>query len=736
MFLNKRYFLAFLVVALAGCSPMISKEQNLNSPHTNRLVREKSPYLLQHAHNPVDWYPWGQEAFEKAAKEDKPIFLSIGYSTCHWCHVMEEESFSNLEIAGILNKYFVPIKVDREERPDLDNIYMNAVTALTGSGGWPLNVFLSPDLKPFYGGTYFPAEDKWGRPGLRSVLRSIAQNWQNQKEKILNSARELTGFLEKQLEVKVSAAGSLDEAILKKAYEYFYSSFDSEYGGFSQAPKFPSGYQLSFLLRYWKRTKDNKALEMVEKTLTEIAKGGIHDHIGGGFHRYSTDQKWFLPHFEKMLYDQAILSRAYLEAYQATGKKEYAQSAREIFEYVLRDMAGPEGGFYSAEDADSLPLENPKEEREGAFYVWSEKEISNILSKTEAGIFNYYFGVLAPGNVSADPSGDFQGKNILYIAHSLEETARHFGQTPAETEKNISASQAKLFTARSSRPRPHLDDKILVDWNGLMISALAFGSRALNEPRYCLAAENSARFILKNLLRKDARLWRRFRDGEAAIEAMLDDYAFFIHGLIDLYEATFNPVYLKEARKLTRNMLQLFWDDKDGGFFFVRADTQNLIFRRKELYDGALPSGNSIAALDLIRLGRLLMDRELEAKAETIFKTFSGQISQLPNAYAQALIALDFAFGPSKEIVLAAEADAPETKQMLKSIYRRFIPNKVVAFHPAQAKEAKEIISLIPFLNSQLPLEGKATAYVCANYVCLFPVTTVGDLEKLLDAKI
>ena len=704
--------------------------------------------MLQHAHNPVDWYPWGQEAFEKAAKEDKPIFLSIGYSTCHWCHVMEEESFSNLEIAGILNKYFVPIKVDREERPDLDNIYMNAVTALTGSGGWPLNVFLSPDLKPFYGGTYFPAEDKWGRPGLRSVLRSIAQNWQNQKEKILNSARELTGFLEKQLEVKVSAADSLDEAILKKAYEYFYSSFDSEYGGFSQAPKFPSGYQLSFLLRYWKRTKDNKALEMVEKTLTEIAKGGIHDHIGGGFHRYSTDQKWFLPHFEKMLYDQAILSRAYLEAYQATGKQEYAQSAREIFEYVLRDMARPEGGFYSAEDADSPDSYNPKEKsaqggsakqfggKEGAFYAWSEKEISNILSKTEAGIFNYYFGVLAPGNVLSDPFGDFQGKNILYIARSLEETARNFGQTPAETEKIISDSQAKLFTARSQRPRPHLDDKILVDWNGLMISALAFGSRVLNEPRYCIAAEKSAQFILKNLLRKDARLWHRFRDGEAAIEAMLDDYAFFIHGLIDLYEATFNPVYLKEARKLTRNMLQLFWDDKDGGFFFVRADTQNLIFRRKELYDGALPSGNSIAALDLIRLGRLLMDRELEARAETIFKTFSGQISQLPNACAQALIALDFAFGPAKEIVLAAEADAPETKQMLNSIYRRFIPNKIVAFHPAQAKEAKEIISLIPFLESQLPLEGKATVYVCTDYACKFPVTTVENLEKLLDAKI
>jgi len=715
---------------------MVSKEQNLNSPSTNRLLQEKSPYLLQHAHNPVDWYPWGREAFEKAAKEDKPIFLSIGYSTCHWCHVMEEESFSNLEIAGILNKYFVPIKVDREERPDLDNIYMNAVTALTGSGGWPLNVFLAPDLKPFYGGTYFPAEDKWGRPGLRSVLRSIAQNWQNQKEKILDSARELTEFLEKQLETKAEGAASLDETIFKEAYEHFYSSFDSEYGGFSQAPKFPSGYQLSFLLRYWKRTGDAKALEMVEKTLTEITKGGIHDHIGGGFHRYSTDQKWFLPHFEKMLYDQAILSRAYLEAYQATGKKEYAQSAREIFEYILRDMARPEGGFYSAEDADSPSSENPKEKREGAFYAWSEKEISNILSSTEAGIFNYYFGVFTPGNVSADPSGDFQGKNILYIARSLEETARNFGQTPAETEKIISDSREKLFTARSQRPRPHLDDKILVDWNGLMISALAFGSRVLNEPRYCLAAENSARFILKNLLGKDARLLHRFRDGEAAIEAMIDDYAFFIHGLIDLYQATFNPRYLKEARKLTKTMLQLFWDDKDGGFFFARADAQNLIFRRKELYDGALPSGNSIAALDLIRLGRLLMDRELEAKAETIFKTFSGQIRQIPNAYTQALIALDFALGPANEIVIAAETDSPETKQMLKSIYRRFIPNKVVAFRPAQDKDSEEIVSFIPFLDSQLPLEGKNTAYVCVNYVCKFPVTTVEELEKLLDAKI
>jgi uncharacterized protein YyaL (SSP411 family) len=710
-----------------------TKSKIPNQRYTNRLVKEKSPYLLQHANNPVDWYPWGSEAFEKAKKEDRPIFLSIGYSTCHWCHVMEEEAFSNPEIAQIMNKYFVSIKVDREERPDLDSIYMNAVMTLTGTGGWPLNIFLTPDLKPFYGGTYFPPEDRWGRAGFKSILNSIANNWQSRKDKILDSAGELVDILKKQLEIKAQETAPLDKMILKKAYEHFYASFDAQYGGFGSAPKFPSGHQLAFLLRYWKRTKEPKALEIVEKTLAEIAKGGIYDHIGGGFHRYSTDQKWLLPHFEKMLYDQAILSRAYLEAFQATGKKEYAIAAREIFEYVLRDMAYKEGGFYSAEDADSPSPENPKEKREGAFYLWSKDEILNILGKEDGGIICYYFGIEHEGNVLTDPTGEFKAKNILHVAYTLEETAGYFKKPLREIEKIIADAKRKLFIARSQRPGPHLDDKILVDWNGLMISSLAFASRVLNEHRYCKAAEKSVQFILKNLQDKNGRLLHRYRDGEAAIKAMLDDYAFFIQGLLDLYEASFNPEYLMHARRLTQGMLELFWDAQDGGFFSTASDAERLFIRHKTVYDGAMPSGNSIAGLDLLRLARFFMDKELDKKAEAFFKSFSTEISRAPTGCAQTLSALDFAFGPSKEIVIAGDSESQGTRQMIKAVYQRFMPNKVAVFYPADKQEAQKIQRLIPFLENLVPLENKATAYVCENYVCKLPVTSVEKLTAELE---
>ena len=711
--------------------------------YTNRLINEKSPYLLQHAHNPVDWYPWGKEAFEKAKKENKPIFLSIGYSTCHWCHVMEEESFSNPEIAKIMNKYFVSIKVDREERPDIDNIYMSAVTAMTGSGGWPLTVFLTPDKKPFYGGTYFPPEDKWGRPGLKNVLLSIADAWKNRRDEILRSGESLIETIQQQTLSRSKKTSTLNEETLQKAYTQFSRRFDSRYGGFGKAPKFPMGHSLSFLLRYGKRTDESRALEIVEKTLTSMAKGGMYDHIGGGFHRYSTDGQWRVPHFEKMLYDQAILSKTYLEAYQATGKEEYAETAREIFEYILRDMTDPLGGFYSAEDADSLPAEaaaqadavDPKyhhKKKEGAFYVWSKKEILNTLGKEEGEIFSYYFGVEPQGNALKDPHGEFKGKNILYIAHSLEETASRFKKSPIEIEKILKSAKEKLFPARSKKPRPHLDDKILTDWNGLMISSLAFGSRVLNEPRYRAAAEKSAQFILKNLFSEDGRLLHRYREGESAIPGMIEDYAFFIHGLFDLYQATFNPEYLKEAKRLTHEMLRLFWDEKDAGFFFTAHDAEKLLVRQKEIYDGAIPSGNSVAALDLIRLGRLTMEKEFEAKARALFKAFSNKISQMPSGYPQMFIALDFAIGPSKEIVIVGEREAKDTKEMIRIIYERFIPNKVVAFRPPQKKEALGIVHLVPFLKEQLPLEGKATAYVCENYVCKLPVTTIEELQKLI----
>src|SRR3989338_339215 len=701
--------------------------------YTNRLIHEKSPYLLQHAHNPVDWYPWGEEAFEKAKKEDKPVFLSIGYSTCHWCHVMEEESFSNPEIAGMMNKYFVSVKVDREERPDIDNIYMNAVMAMTGSGGWPLTVFLTPDKKPFYGGTYFPPEDRWGRPGLKTTLNSIADAWKNRRDEILRSGESLTQAIQQQVITTGKKIFPLDKETLKKSYAQFVQRFDFTYGGFGSAPKFPMGHSLSFLLRYWKRSGESKSLEMVEGTLTSMVKGGIYDHIGGGFHRYSTDGQWRIPHFEKMLYDQAILSRAYLEAYQATGKKEYANTAREIFEYVLRDMVDSQGGFYSAEDADSPSLENPRRKKEGAFYLLSKYEITNILCKEQAEIFSYYFGVEPNGNALSDPQGEFKGKNILYIARTEQEAAKKFKKSVKDIGKIIDDAKKKLFLMRSERPRPHLDDKVLTDWNGLMISALSFGSRVLDEPCYREAAERSAQFILKNLMREDGRLLHRWREGESAIAGTIEDYAFFIHGLIDLYEATFNTDYLREAKRLANDMLRLFWDESRGGFFFTANDAEKLLVRPKEIYDGAIPSGNSFAALDLIRMGRLTMEKDFESKAESLFKTFSNEISQMPNAYPQMLIAFDFALGPSKEIVIAGDINAKETSETLRSIYKRFIPNKVLAFRPAEEKEAEEVFGLIPFLKEQPPLDRKTTVYVCENYGCELPTTDINKVEELLN---
>jgi len=701
--------------------------------HTNRLINEKSPYLLQHAHNPVDWHPWSEEAFEKAKNEDKSVFLSIGYSTCHWCHVMEEESFSDEKIAEVLNKYFVSIKVDREERPDIDNVYMQAVLSITGSGGWPLTLFLAPDKKPFYGGTYFPPDDRWGRPGLVTTLIAIANTWERDRNKLLRSSDKLFEALERQSEPRAKEAIILGESALKKAFEHFRSNFDSQDGGFGSAPKFPMGHVLSFLLRYWRRTGEHEALEMAEKTLDGMAKGGMYDHIGGGFHRYSTDGQWRAPHFEKMLYDQAILSRAYIEAYQATGKKGYARTAREVFEYLIRDMENSEGAFYSAEDADSPVAGNPEKKMEGAFYLWSEDEIKRALGDEKAEAFNYQFGVKPDGNALQDPQGEFKGKNILYLAHSPEETASHLKKGLEEIKRVIADSKEILFSVRSKRPRPHLDDKILVDWNGLIISSLAFGSRVLNEPRYLKAAEKSARFILQYLRDKDGGLSHRYRQGESAIQGMIDDYAFFIHGLIDLYEASFNPQYLKEAKRLAYKMLSLFWDEKSWGFFFTPEGGEIVLIRQKEAYDGAIPSGNSVAALALIRLGKLTIDSEFDSKAQALFKAFSRELSKYPNAYPQMLIALDFALGPSKEVVIAGDKLAEETNLMLEIIYQRFIPNKVVAFRPSSQEEARGIISLAPYLEVQLPQGGKTTAYICENYICKLPATNVKKLKELLE---
>ena len=699
----------------------------------NRLIHEKSPYLLQHAHNPVDWYPWGPEAFAKAAKEDKPIFLSIGYSTCHWCHVMERESFSDPSVAAVLNENFVPIKVDREERPDVDQLYMQAVIQMAGQGGWPLNVFLTPDLKPFYGGTYFPPEDRWGRPGLKSLLKGVSEPWRGRRLEILKSSESLIQALQAQAAATPSSAVLVNEALLKEAYRNFSAMFDEQNGGFEPAPKFPRSHSLSFLLRYWKRDKAPEVLKMVERSLKAMADGGMVDHLGGGFHRYSTDAQWRIPHFEKMLYDQAILARSYLEAYQATGNPAYAAVAREIFEYVLRDMTSPEGGFYSAEDADSVvDPANPHEKKEGAFYLWTMAELEQLLGAEEARVVSFLYGVEPQGNAIADPTGEFQGKNVLYRAHTIAEAAKAFKRGEAEIESLLRKSKETLLAARNKRPRPHLDDKILVDWNGLMISSFAFGSRVLEEPRYSQAAEAAARFILKTLVRQDGRLLHRYRGGEAGILGTLEDHAFFIHGLIDLYEATFNPVYLAEAKRLTQEMDRLFWDEKKGGFFLTGQDAEKLLVRQKEIYDGAIPSGNSVAALDLIRIGRLTMERRWEDKAQELMRGFSEQLWQNPAAYPQMMIALDFALGPSQELVIAGQVGSPDVQEMVRQIYRPFLPNKVVAFHP-EGKGGREIEALVPFLKDQVAQGGKATVYVCENYACNLPTTSGEQLQALLE---
>ncbi len=680
----------------------------------NRLIHEKSPYLLQHADNPVDWYPWGKEAFEKAKREDKPIFLSIGYSTCHWCHVMEHESFEDPKVAEKMNAYFVPIKVDREERPDLDSVYMSAVMAMTGQGGWPLTVILTPDRKPFFGGTYYPPYPKWGSPGLVELMESIHKAWQNNRQELIESSISLTELLQQKFSSEKSPV-SLEEDIFETAFKNYLNTYDQRFGGFGQAPKFPSSHNLSFLLRYWKRSGDPESLKVVEHTLQAMAKGGMYDHLGGGFHRYSTDQEWRVPHFEKMLYDQAILARTYLEATQITKNDFYAQIAREILDYVLTDLQHAQGGFYSAEDADSLdPEEKQGLKKEGSFYVWRQEEIKNILGVKDAEIFSYYFGVILEGNVPSDPHGEFQGKNILYQQHNLGETSKHFEKSVSEIQGILKNCKQKLFEERKKRPRPHLDDKILVDWNGLMISSLAFGSRVLKEPKYKEAAKKGADFILKNLVTPEGKLLHRYRDGQSAIAATLDDYAFFTHALLDLYEAAFEVKYLEEATRLSEAMLKNFWDEAQGGFFLTAQDAEDILFRPKEIYDGAMPSGNAIAALNLGRLGHLTFDNKWEEKVKSLFESFSSEVKQRPQSYAQLLIALDFVLGPVQEIVIAGKKDDPQTQIIGSQVFQYFLPRKVVMF------------------KEQNSLQGDVSVNICENHVCKLPLWGIEKIEETL----
>ncbi len=699
----------------------------------NRLAREKSPYLLQHADNPVDWYPWGEEAFTKARQEDKPIFLSIGYSTCHWCHVMEHESFENEEIARMINSAFVPVKVDREERPDIDAVYMKAVVAMTGRGGWPLTVFLTPDKKPFFGGMYFPAQAKWGSPGLTDLIHSISEAWAQDRDQLVRSGAALTEALAQNAAGAAGmGASALTEETLKAAFAEYARTYDTQYGGFGDAPKFPSGHALSFLLRYGKRYADPLALSMAQTTLKAMAAGGMYDHLGGGFHRYATDRQWQVPHFEKMLYDQAMLAQAYLEAYQATRDESYAAVAREILDYVLREMRHPDGGFYSAEDADSLD-EKERETKEGAFYLWTHEQVSALLGDRDAHIFNYRFGIKPEGNALVDPQGEFKGKNIIYVDKSLEEAAAHFKMPVEDVRSALTRGEEKLFKLRRERPRPHLDDKVLTDWNGLMIASLSFGARVLDASPYREAAKKSADFILERLVDEKGRLLHRYRDGEAAVLGSIEDYAFLIHGLLGLYEATFEVKYLRQAQVLAKGMVERFWDEMNGGFYFTADDAEQTLFRLKEVHDGAVPSGNSFAALDLVRLYLMTFDTAWEEKLEHLFKAFAPDVNAYPAGYAHMLIAFDFILGPSQEVVLAGEKADPGVTEMLRHTNGRFLPRKVMLLHPSSGPDKEGIEAIAPFVKNQNPIAGKPTAYVCENHVCKMPAHEVKRFLEVLD---
>jgi hypothetical protein len=687
----------------------------------NRLHSEKSPYLLQHAGNPVDWYPWGAEAFEKARREEKPIFLSIGYSTCHWCHVMAHESFEDAEIAGILNRHFIAVKVDREERPDLDNLYMSACRIVSGGGGWPLSIFLTPDLKPFYAGTYFPKESRFGRMGFRELLLRINVQWTNRRSALLAAAARIESHLQQgTFDGMKRADGEPDVSTLHEARDALFHSFDKTHGGFGGAPKFPTPHHFFFLLRYWKRSGDRTALEMVEQTLSAMRFGGIYDQVGFGFHRYSVDDRWFTPHFEKMLYDQALLAMAYAETYQETGKPVYAKTVEEIFTYILRDMKAPEGGFYSGEDADSEGVE-------GKFYLWKADEIRQVLDNQNAELWIKVFNAKEDGNF---PEGA-RGQNLFHLQRDIRELAREFKMSEDALASAIEDSRSKLLRARERRIRPLRDDKILTDWNGIMIAAMAKGSQALDRRDYALTAKRAADFLLAHLRTPEGRLLHRYREGEAAVPAFLDDYAFLIWGLIELYEAVFDAAYLEAALALNETVFRHFWDSRGGLYYFSADDGEALLVRGKECFDGAIPSGNSVMALNLLRLGRMTGNSDLENRAAEMTRAYCAPVEQTPNAFSQFLSALDFGLGPTGEVVIAGNPHHSDTKALLKALRKPFFPNTVVLLLPTDEPEPT-IARLAPFLSDFTSHEGKAAAYVCRAQSCRAPTTDKRRMLKLL----
>ncbi|TFH07564.1 MAG: thioredoxin domain-containing protein [Candidatus Thorarchaeota archaeon] len=693
---------------------------------SNRLANEKSPYLLQHAENPVDWFTWNDEAFEKALTENKPIFLSIGYSTCHWCHVMAHESFEDEEVATLMNDAFVNIKVDREERPDIDGVYMQVAQMLTGRGGWPLTIIMTPNKKPFYAATYIPKESRYNMLGMKELVQRIKELWTTKQENIDEVITQIEEALSQPSKVGPTEDLTLDD--LNLAYSQLSQRFDEKKGGFGPAPKFPSPHNLMLILRYWKRTRDERALYMVEKTLQEMRLGGFFDHLGFGFHRYSTDAEWLLPHFEKMLYDQAGLMMAYTEAYQITRKEEYADVVRGILEYVVRDLSSPDGAFYSAQDADS-------EGEEGKFYTWKKNEIEDVLEGEVASIFTHVYNVHEEGNFDDEATGKTTGFNILHLKQKADIATDLTKMSREDLTILLDNARTKLFIQREKRVRPSLDDKILTDWNGFMIAALAKAAVAIGDEKIIEVAEKALSFILETMLDENRGLLHRYKDGDVAIGAFLDDYAYLIWALLEIYEATFKPEYLEQAKNLTDDLIKNFLDEEGGAFYFTSVEAEELLVRKKDAYDGAMPSGNSVAMYNLIRLARLLGENNYEDRATAIGNAFSMDIKRAPSAYSMMLLGLDFALGPSFEIVIAGNPEMDDTREMIEQVRKIFIPRKVVLLRGTQ-EQSKAITKLAPFTKFHEPLNDKATAHVCVDHNCRLPTTELSRMMELLDEKI
>ncbi len=688
---------------------------------TNRLINEKSPYLLQHAHNPVDWYPWGEEAFAKARKEGKLIFLSIGYSTCHWCHVMAHESFEDAEVAKLLNRDFIAIKVDREERPDIDRVYMQVCQKLTGSGGWPLTIIMTPESVPVFAGTFLPKHDRYRRKGLMNLLPEISLKWQEDPQQLRESGEKVIKSLLPT--TQTTSSDMLTQTIFMTAQENYKKSFDKQYGGFGNAPKFPRPHSLNFLLRRYRLTGDKELLKMVEVTLQSMRRGGIYDQAGFGFHRYSTDAKWLAPHFEKMLYDQAGLAIAYSEAYQVTGQEEYARTVREIFTYLLRDMSAPQGGFYSAEDADSEGIE-------GKFYLWDEAEIARLLGKHDAKLFKRVYGTKREGNFTGEANEEEVGANILHLSKPLSELAKEVGLGHDQLRQQMDKALSTLLVEREKRIRPYRDDKIITAWNGLMISALARAGHALNEDQYIATAGFAADFILNELRNKEGRLLRRYREGEAAILAFAEDYAFLARGLLDLYATTFEVKRLKQAIELSDEMIRLFHDKESGGFFETAKDAETLILRPQNAYDGAFPAASSIALEVYARIFLLTGDVRWQQQADQLLLALSPEVQRYPAGYTQLLQSAAWLLEPSREIVIAGTPGTSSFNAMLAVVKESYAPESVFIIHSTNASD--EIIKLAPYVEWMLPVKNQTAAYICQGFTCQSPLTDPREVRQKL----